>query len=103
MGQILLLLPLDSIFLHSPSDSPSTNIGFDISPLSIRFSFYYHWIRYFSTLHQILLLLPLDSPSTTIGFSFYKERGEISNPMIVEGESDGEWKNIESNGSRRRI
>jgi hypothetical protein len=44
---------LDSIFLHSPSDSPSTTIGFP---------FYYHWI---------LLLLPLDSPSTTIGFSFY--------------------------------
>jgi hypothetical protein len=31
------------------------------------------------------------------------ESGEISNPMVVEGESDGEWRNIESNGSRRRI
>ena len=31
------------------------------------------------------------------------EGGEISNPMVVEGESDREWRNIESNGSRRRI
>jgi hypothetical protein len=31
------------------------------------------------------------------------ESGEISNPMVVEGESDGEWRNIEFNGSRRRI
>jgi hypothetical protein len=31
------------------------------------------------------------------------ERIEISNPMVVEGESDGEWRNIESNDSRRRI
>jgi hypothetical protein len=31
------------------------------------------------------------------------ESGEISNPMIVEGEYHGEWRNIESNGSRRRI
>jgi hypothetical protein len=31
------------------------------------------------------------------------ESREISNPMVVEGESDGEWRNIESNGSRRRI
>jgi hypothetical protein len=31
------------------------------------------------------------------------ERIEISNRMVVEGESDGEWRNIESNGSGRRI
>jgi hypothetical protein len=31
------------------------------------------------------------------------ESEEISNPMLVDGESDGEWRNIESNGSRRRI
>jgi hypothetical protein len=31
------------------------------------------------------------------------ERIEISNPMVVEGESEGEWRNIESNDSRRRI
>ena len=31
------------------------------------------------------------------------EDGEISNPMVAEGVSDGEWRNIESNGSRRRI
>jgi hypothetical protein len=31
------------------------------------------------------------------------ERIEISNPMVVEGESGGEWRNIESNGSRRRV
>jgi hypothetical protein len=31
------------------------------------------------------------------------ESGEISNPKLVEGESDGEWRNIEYNGSRRRI
>jgi hypothetical protein len=31
------------------------------------------------------------------------ERIEISNPMVVEGESDGENRNIESNGSKKRI
>ena len=31
------------------------------------------------------------------------ESGEISNPIVVEGESDGGWRNIEFNGSRRRI
>jgi hypothetical protein len=77
---------LDLIFLHSPT----TTIGFDISPLS----FYYHWIWYFSTLLQLPLdLIFLHSPSTTIGFDI------SSNPMVVEEE----WRNIKSNGSRRRV